>query len=162
MKTTKTDKTRFFFAKKTWTWYRTNKYYSMFNFDQPHIERKNCVWTTKYGKLLEMCIVQHVKMKSVFSFLPIKRLISTTVKSAKPAPTFWIFLLRTKNRQLCCLAVTVHIVLQKRRVTTTKKRNHLLFWRIFYANQIQAQSPAPKHVKLSANMEWTQPFLIGW
>ena len=74
-----------------------------------------------------MCSVQHVEMKSVFSFQPIKRLVSTTVKSAKSAATFGIFLLRSKNRQLCCLVVTVNIVLQERRVTTTKKKNHLHF-----------------------------------
>ena len=35
-----------------------------------------------------MCIIQHVEMKSVFTFQPTKRLVSTTVKSAKPAATF--------------------------------------------------------------------------
>ena len=55
--------------------------------------------STKYGKkelcvdnkvreTLEMCIVQHVDLKSVFTFQPIKRLVSTTVKSAKAAATF--------------------------------------------------------------------------
>ena len=57
----------------------------MFHFNQPNMERKNCVWTLKYEKLSEMCIVQHVEMKSVFTSHPIKRLVSTTVKSAKPA-----------------------------------------------------------------------------
>ena len=74
-----------------------------------------------------MCIVQHVEMKSVFTFQRIKRLVFTTVKSEKPAATFRIFLLRTKNRQLCCLVVTVPIVLQEKRVATTKKNNHLHF-----------------------------------
>ena len=60
----------------------------MHHFNQPNIERKNCVWTTKYKILLEMCIVQHVEMKSVTTFQPIKRLVFTTVKSAKPAVTF--------------------------------------------------------------------------
>ena len=36
-------------------------------------------------------------------------------------------LLRTKNRQLCCLAGTVHIVLQERPAATTKKKSHLQF-----------------------------------
>ena len=54
------------------------------HFNQPNIERKNCVWTT--SRLLEICIVPHVL--SVFTFQPIKRLVSTTVKSAKPAATF--------------------------------------------------------------------------
>ena len=138
VKTTQTDKTRFFFAKKRWTWYPTNNYYLMSRFNQPNINRNNCVWTTKYNRLSERCIVQHVKMKSVFTFQPIKRLVSTTVKSAKLAATFWIFLLRTKNRQLCCLVVTVHIVLQARRVVTTKKKNHLHFWRNFSTNHNQA------------------------
>ena len=69
----------------------------MSHFNQPNRERKKCVWTTKYKRLSEMCNVQHVEMKRVFTFQPIKRLVSTTVKSAKPAAMFWIFLLRIKN-----------------------------------------------------------------
>ena len=46
--------------------------------------------------------------------------------------------LRTKNRQLCCLVVTVHIFLQERRVATTKKKSHLQFQRNFSANHSQA------------------------
>ena len=108
----------------------------MSHFNQPNMERKNCVWTTKYERLSEMCIVPHVELKSVFTFQPIKQLVSTTVKSAKPVATFWIFLLRTRNRQLCCLAVMEHIALQERRVATTK--DHLHFWRNSFANHNQA------------------------
>ena len=60
----------------------------MFHFNQPNKEVRNCVWTTKYERLSEMCILQHVEMKSVFTFQPIKRLVSTTVESAKPAAAF--------------------------------------------------------------------------
>ena len=60
----------------------------MSHLKQPNIGRKKCVWTTEYERLSEMCIVQHVETKSVFTFQPIKRLVSTTVKSAKPAATF--------------------------------------------------------------------------
>ena len=60
----------------------------MSGFNQPNIERKNFVWTTKYERLSEMCIVQHVETKNVFTFQPIKRLVSTTVKSAMLAATF--------------------------------------------------------------------------
>ena len=59
----------------------------MSQFNEPNIERKNCVWTTKYKRLLKMCSVQHVEMKSVFTFQPIKRPVSTAVKSEKPAAT---------------------------------------------------------------------------
>ena len=60
----------------------------MSHLKQPNIEKKKCVWTTKYEKLSEMCIVQHVETKSVLTFQPIKRLVSTTVKRAKPAAMF--------------------------------------------------------------------------
>ena len=70
-------------------------------------------------------------MKSKFTFQPIKHLVSTTVKSATPVATFWIFFPRTKNRQLCCLAAMARIVLAKRRVMTTKMKNHLFSEGIF-------------------------------
>ena len=60
----------------------------MSHFNQPNIERKNFVRTTKYEGLSEMCIVQHVETKKVFLFQPIKRQVSTTVKSAKLAAKF--------------------------------------------------------------------------
>ena len=52
----------------------------------PRIEL--CHILTKYERLSEMCIVPHVETKNVFTFQPIKRLVSTTVKSAKLAATF--------------------------------------------------------------------------
>ena len=106
----------------------------MSRFNQPKIERKNCVWKT--SRLSEMCIVEHVEMKSVFTFQPVKWIVSTTVKSAKPVATFWIFLLGTKNRQLCCFVVMEHIALQERRVAITRSLLH--FWRNSSANQNQA------------------------
>ena len=138
VKTRKTDKTWYFVARKRWTWYPTNSCYLMCHFNPPKRERKNCVWRTKYERLSEMCIVQNVEMKTVFTIQPIKRLVSTTVQSAKPAATFWTLLFRTKNRQLTCLAVTVHIVLQERRVGTMKKKSHLHFLGNFSANHKQA------------------------
>ena len=84
----------------------------------------------------------------MFTIQPIKWLVSTTLKSAKLAVTFWRFLLRTKNRQICWLVVTVHIVLQERRVATTKKKSLLHFWRCFSANQSQANpNPHQKRTK---------------
>ena len=68
VKTIKTDKTRFFFAKKRWTWYPTNNCYFMSHSNQPNIARKNCALTTKYNSLLEMCLVQPVKVKVCLHF----------------------------------------------------------------------------------------------
>ena len=74
-----------------------------------------------------MCIVQHVEKKSVFVFQPMKRLLSTTLESAKPAATFSIFFLKTEKQQIRRLEVMIHNVLQERRVSTTKMKNHLHF-----------------------------------
>ena len=41
VKTTETDKIRFFCARKRLAWYPTNNYYLMSHFNQPNIERKN-------------------------------------------------------------------------------------------------------------------------
>ena len=60
----------------------------MSHLNQPNIEKRICVWITKYKRYLEKCIVQHVEMKSVFTFQPKKRPVPTTVKSAKPAARF--------------------------------------------------------------------------
>ena len=94
-----------------------------------------------------MCIVQHVEMKSVFTSQPIKRLVSTTLKSAKPAATFCIFLLRTKNRQLPCLVVMEYIVLQEKSTRDYEKEKHLLFSRNFSTNHNQAH-PNLNHKRL--------------
>ena len=117
VKTTQTDKTRFLRIKK-WTCSPTNNWSLMSLSKQPIIGRKNCGWTTQYKRLFEMCIVQHIEMKSVFTMKPIKYLVSTTVKSARPAGTFWKCLLRIKNQQLCCVAVMIHIILQEKRMAT--------------------------------------------
>ena len=79
VKMTKTDKARFFYARKSWTWYPTNNYYLMSHFNQTNMERRNCLWTTNYERLSEMSIVQHLQMKSGFTFQPKKRLVFKTV-----------------------------------------------------------------------------------
>ena len=120
-------------------------------------ERKNCVRRTKCKRLLEMCIVQHVEKKSVFTIQPMTWLVSTTVKSAKLAATFG--LLRTKNLQICCLTVTLHIVLKGRGVATSKKKNHLHFWRNLSANQIQAHPNLNQKSQKFFHLWYSQPKL---
>ena len=50
--------------------------------------------------LLEMCIVQHVQTKNVFTSQPTKTLVFTTLKSGMPALTCAISLLRIKKRTI--------------------------------------------------------------
>ena len=99
----------------------------MSHFNQSNKERKTCVWTTKYERLSDMCIVQHVGRKSVFTFQPIKQLVSTTVKSAKPAAAFRIFLLKTKKPTIMLFGGDGTRFLPERRVATSKKKNYLHF-----------------------------------
>ena len=123
-------------------------------FQSTNYRKKELWWKTRYERLSDICIVQHVEMTSVFTFQPIKRLVSTTVKSPKPAATFRIFLLRTKNRQLCCLAVTVHIIFQERRVAATKKKKPFPFLqKILHQSQPSTCKPEPKKDRMSPNME---------
>ena len=97
VKTTKTDKIRLSLLEKDdLGTQQTTITYCPISINQK-IERKNCVRTTKYERLSEMCIVQHVEMKSSFISQPIKRLVSTTVKIAKLAATFWIFFLKDQK-----------------------------------------------------------------
>ena len=97
VKTTNIDKTRFFFAKKRWTWYPTNICYLMSHFNQPNLERKNCVWTTKYKRPLEMCIVQkcvYISTKKTTSFYDCKKckawchVLKIPFKDQKPTMMF--------------------------------------------------------------------------
>ena len=150
--TTKTDKTRFFFPRKRWTCYTTNSCSKKSLFNQTNIGRKNCVYTT--SRLLELCIVPHAETKSLFTFQPIKWLVPTTVKSVRHAATFWKFLLRTRNQQLCCLAVMEHRVYTIRDYEQPSP---------FLKNILrQSQSLTPKKGKSSANMGQMYPFPIGW
>ena len=147
VKTTKTDKTRFFLAKKRWTCYTTNTCSIKSHFSQPNIERRNCVWTT--SGLLGMCIVANVETKIVLTFQPLKRLVSTILKSAKPAVTFWKFLWRTKNKPTIMLfgGVGTHCFARKSSPDYKKPSPFLMnFLR-------ESQSPASKKVEMSPNME---------
>ena len=61
-------------------------------------------------------------------------------KKRKTALTCFIFVLRTKNRQLFWLVVMVLIVLQEKRVATMNKDFHPQFWRDFFATHNQAHT----------------------
>ena len=93
----------------------------LYHFNQPKIEWKKFVWTTKYKRLLEMCTLQYVELKCVFTFQSKKRPVSTTVKNAKRAALFYIIVLRTKNGHFCSFAVMLHIALQKKDESRLRK-----------------------------------------
>ena len=120
VKTTKTDKTRFFFAKKM----LPNKQLLVNVPVQSTNYRKKelCVDNIKtFGGVHcptcrnEKCV--YISTKTTNSFYDCKK--------CKACCHFLNSFLGTKNQQLCCLAVMKHIALQKRPVATTK--NRLLF-----------------------------------
>ena len=71
--------------------------------------------------------------------------------------------LKDQKPTIMLFPVTVHIVLQERRVAITKNKSPLHFWRTVSANHNQTHPNLnQKKVKLSPNMDWTYPFPIGW
>ena len=61
----------------------------------------------------------------------------------------------------CFLALTVHIVLQERRVATTKKEPSPFLKKFLLQSQPSTSESEPKKVQKSPNMEQTYPFPIG-
>ena len=57
-------------------------------FQSTKFRRKELCLDNNLKRLLEISFVRHVEMKSVFTFQPKKRLVSTIAKSAKPAVKF--------------------------------------------------------------------------
>ena len=94
--------------------------------------------STKYRKK-ELCVDNKVRETVGGVYCPTCRNEKCVYISTNKTTSFYDYkkcktccnvlniLLRTKNRQLCCLALMVHIVLQERRIATTKKNNHLHF-----------------------------------
>ena len=57
-------------------------------FQSTKYRKKELCVDNKVRGTIEMCIVQHVERKKVFTIQRVQRLIFTTVKSAKPPATF--------------------------------------------------------------------------
>ena len=137
VKTTKAEITHFFSAKKWWTWYPTNNCYLLYHFNQSNIEKKQLCVDNKVKEALGDVFFPTCRKENCVYFSTKKTASFYDCKNAKPAATFWIFILRTKNCQLCYLVKMVHFVLQERWVATTKKKIHLDFWRNISANHNQ-------------------------
>ena len=154
VKTTKADKKRFFFARERWTWYPTNNYYLMSRFNQTSIERKNCVWTTKYERLTEMYIVQHVKMKRVLTFQPRKQLVSTTVKKSKACCNVLNIPIKDQKPTIMLFRGDGTQCFAKRTSRNYEKEKPFPFLKIFLRqSQPRTSEPESKKVKMSPKME---------
>ena len=115
---------------------------SLLSFNRPNSKKELCVDNKVKETVRDMYYPTCRIEKCVYNSTK-KRLVSTTVIRAKPAVTFRKFLLRTKNRQLCCLVVVVYITVQERRVEPTEKEPFSIFEEINPPITI-------KHIRVSA------------
>ena len=124
----------------------------MSHFSQPNIERKNCVWTTKYNRLLEMCRYCPTCRNEKCVYNSNEKTTSfCDSKKCKTCCNVLNIPFTDQKPKLFCLAVTQHIALPDRRVAITKK-NPLLFCRNFFANH--------NETRLNLNQKWQELFFF--
>ena len=138
----------------------------MNNFVSPEVRARDLFfWREEknlYKMLLELCIVQHALMKSVFTFQPAKIPVSTTVKSAQLALKCWLLFLRTKNQHLCCLVVMLHNALQKKTSRDHEKKTISNLKKFFRQSQSSKTKPEPKRAKIFPFVAKLCQLPIGW
>ena len=165
VKTTKTDKTFFFFAKEGWTWYRTKKLLIKVPFQSTTYRNKElCVDNNVWETIGDVCCPTCRNEKCV-SLSTDRTTSFYGCKKCEACCHVWIFLLWTRKRQFCCLAVMVHIVLRERRVATTKKKNQLFFEEIsppITTKQIRTLIKKGKNFPLYSIIVATRHWLIQW
>ena len=108
-----------------------------------------------FQMFLEVCIVQHAQNEKCFC------LSTNTDSSFHDGKKCTINVLGTKNGQFCCLVVMVHILLQKRRVATTKKI-YLHFWRITLPTTIKHTQSWVKKAKIIPFMAYLCRLRTSW
>ena len=125
------------------------------------MERKKCVRTTKYERLSEMCNVQHVEMKSVFTFQPIERLVFTTVKKCKACCNVLKITFKEQKPTILLFGGDgTHCFARKTSRDYEKKPSPFLK-KFLRQSQPSTSELEPRKVKMSPNMEQTCPFPIG-
>ena len=133
----------------------------MSHFSQPNIENKNCVWTTKYERLWEMCIVQHVELKSVY----ISTNKTTNFYGCKKCKACCNFLnLPFKDQKPTILLFGgdgTHRLAGKTSRDYEKGEPYPILKKFLRQSQPRISEPELKKVKLSPIMEKTYQFPIG-
>ena len=88
VKTTKTDKARFFFAKRKMNLVTNEQLLPSVPFQSTKNKMKELCLHNKVQETIRDVYCPTCRKKGVFTFQPIKRLVSTIVRSVKPAVTF--------------------------------------------------------------------------
>ena len=162
VKTTKTNRMRFFFARKRWTWYPTINYYLLSHFNQPNIDRKNCVWTTKYKTIRDV-------------FCPICRNEKCVYVSAIKTTSSY----DCTKCKACCKVLNIPFKDQKRTIMLfggdstycfarktsrdyEQEKPSPFLKRFLRQSQSRTSEPEPKKLRMSPNLEKTYPFPTDW
>ena len=87
--------------------------------------------------------------------------VATKVCNAKRATTIWRILSNIKNQHSCCLVAMGQFVSPKRRIATSKLKNHLPFWRCF-SNHHNRPHPNVCQKRQRPFHLWHCRRLIGW
>ena len=123
-------------------------------FNQPNIEKKTCAWTTKYERLSEMCIVQHVEKKSVFTFQPKKTTSYYDCKKCKACCNILNIPFKDqKPTNLLFGGDGTHCFARKTSPDYEKEKPSSFLKNFLHQSQPSTSEPAPKKVKLSPKME---------
>ena len=134
----------------------------MSHFNEPKIERKICVWTTKYKRLLEMYTVQHVETKSVFTFQPIKTTSFYDYKKCKACCHVLNSPFKDQKPTIMLLGGDGTHCFAKKTSRDYEEEKPSPFWEKFLRQSVSSKSePSPKKAKMSPNIEKTYPFPIG-
>ena len=127
----------------------------MFYSNQPNIERNNynCVWTTKYKRLLEMCIVQHLEMKTVFTFQP-KRTSFYDCKRCKACCHVLNIAFKDQKPTIMLFGGDgTHCLAKKTTRDYDKEKSSPFLNKILRQSVPSKTEPAPERAKMSPNME---------
>ena len=139
----------------------TNNYYLMPHFNQPNIERKNCVRTAKYENQSEMCILQHVEMNSVFTFQPKKTTSFYDCKKCKTCCNVLKILFKVQKPTIMLFGGDgTHCFARKTSRNYEKEKPSPFLKKFLRQSEPSTSEPEPKKFKMSPNMECTYPVRI--
>ena len=109
-----------------------------------------------------MCIVPHVEMKSVFTFQPIKRLVSTTVKKCKACCHVLNIPFKDQKATIMLFGGDgTHCFARKTSRDYEKEEPSPFLKKFLRQSQPSTSEPETEKAKMSPNMEQTYPFPIG-
>ena len=115
-----------------------------------------------YESLLEMCIVPHVEMKSVFTLQPKKTTCFYDCKKCKACCNVFNIAFRDQKSTIVLFAGEgTHCFARKTRRDYETEKPSPFLKKNLRQSQPSTSEPEPKKVKMRSNMEKTYPFPLA-